>query len=1097
MSKQSTAGSSIFRRHPFLIAIGLLSALCLTAAGILLATFDLNAYRESLADRLSTALNQPVRIGSADMSWRQGPVFDLTDIRIGVPQEEPVGEIAHLLLHPRLLPLLLGKVVFNKMILEQPRYRLRLSPPASGSDDLLSAAPLTALLQTVQVHKLRIVDGQLFLEDSRTNNPTASQLCISGIQLSISNLLTGRPGKLQLRAELQQPEGIAILDVKGRTTFGPELGNWRQVNNNLQLQLSNIDAEQLLAWFSLPEGIPALSGHATISVSTEGVAAKGLHFAASLSGDNLSLLWTNHYATPPSLKTVKLTGNWIASEHLNRFEDLNLHLDDLNLTGHLSLQRNQQQPWLEGTLASTPLALSTIRRFLPDHIRLSEQALWQRSLGSGMVQIDHLRFAGPLRHFRQAGARLPITDARVTLNDARLQLSTFPTVEKVNFSLTLAEGKLHMNQGSALLLEKPIHFSGTAEHPLQDDMSLSFSANWEAPANKLQETFFKSETKDSRIGGVIPVAVSLNGRPGQLRGKMQAALAGCTMDIPGILSKETGSPGELHLSLSQEQQHLNIDQGFVSLSPFDLTVSGQLGLEGNHHLDLRLTLAETDLTEAGNLVPILAAHDTSGSLALTGQLSGSLSQPDFSGQAVLTGAGLRLRGIKAPLRDINGTVAIHNKDCAFSDLKAVLGHSPATLNGTLVTHPEPVFDLQVNAPRMGAAELIFPGSSVVFHNLNGRIAFDRKKILYQQIHFDLEESRNLTLEGIQPHAVPGSAELDIHAEKASIDEVLALWKHDSSPTPQQHHGNTHLVIRAAVDHGHYGPLSFNNARGIITVQNHMVNITPLTFTAGSGTCQAEILIDNTHAGHSELTLSAQLKDLDAEHLHTELQQQQGLVTGKLSGHFKLQGPAGPDLLILGKGQAEVHIKDGMLRKFSFLSKVFSLLNVSQIFSLHLPDMAKHGMPFTSLDATVKLADGRLETEDLAVTGNAINLSLVGNYDLRQDQFDLVMGVKPFGTVDKIVSKIPLAGWILTGESKALITAHFRICGPSKAPEVEAIPITSVSEKAIGIFQRVLGLPGKVVNDVGQLFKTKEDAKDKPAEPAADGDQSPQKEQDPQ
>jgi hypothetical protein len=259
----------------------------------------------------------------------------------------------------------------------------------------------------------------------------------------------------------------------------------------------------------------------------------------------------------------------------------------------------------------------------------------------------------------------------------------------------------------------------------------------------------------------------------------------------------------------------------------------------------------------------------------------------------------------------------------------------------------------------------------------------------------------------------------------------------------------------------------------------------LSFRTGSGTGQGQVIVDNSHETQSALTISGKFADIDAGYLHNELLKQKGLVTGKLSGQVQLQGPAGPDLLSTGTGQADLHIKDGVLRKFSFLSKVFSLLNVSQLFTLHLPDMASQGMPFTSLDGSFDLRQGRLTTEDLAVASNAMNLSLVGSVDLRQDRLDLLMGVKPFGTVDKIVSKIPVAGWILTGENKALITAHFRIQGSSEAPEVNAIPITSVSEKVLGIFQRVLGLPGKVVSDVSNLFQDEKKSQDQAGQSESD------------
>ena len=81
---------------------------------------------------------------------------------------------------------------------------------------------------------------------------------------------------------------------------------------------------------------------------------------------------------------------------------------------------------------------------------------------------------------------------------------------------------------------------------------------------------------------------------------------------------------------------------------------------------------------------------------------------------------------------------------------------------------------------------------------------------------------------------------------------------------------------------------------------------------------------------------------------------------------------------------------------------------------------------------------------------------------------MILGVKPLRTVDQVLTKIPIAGWLLTGSEKALLTAHFSIKGKSSDPEVVPIPITSLSEKVLGIFKRVLGLPGKLVTDPGVI-----------------------------
>ncbi len=68
-----------------------------------------------------------------------------------------------------------------------------------------------------------------------------------------------------------------------------------------------------------------------------------------------------------------------------------------------------------------------------------------------------------------------------------------------------------------------------------------------------------------------------------------------------------------------------------------------------------------------------------------------------------------------------------------------------------------------------------------------------------------------------------------------------------------------------------------------------------------------------------------------------------------------------------------------------------------------------------------------------------------------------------------MTRIPIAGWLLTGADKALITAHFEITGSSQEPRVTAIPVTSMSNKVLGIFRRVLQLPGKIVTDPREVI----------------------------
>ena len=75
-----------------------------------------------------------------------------------------------------------------------------------------------------------------------------------------------------------------------------------------------------------------------------------------------------------------------------------------------------------------------------------------------------------------------------------------------------------------------------------------------------------------------------------------------------------------------------------------------------------------------------------------------------------------------------------------------------------------------------------------------------------------------------------------------------------------------------------------------------------------------------------------------------------------------------------------------------------------------------------------------------------------------------MAIHPLGTVDKIVSHIPVAGWLLTGEDKALLTAHFSVKGKTDDVSVTAMPLDTLTEPTIGLLRRTLGLPFKLIED---------------------------------
>jgi uncharacterized protein YhdP len=170
-----------------------------------------------------------------------------------------------------------------------------------------------------------------------------------------------------------------------------------------------------------------------------------------------------------------------------------------------------------------------------------------------------------------------------------------------------------------------------------------------------------------------------------------------------------------------------------------------------------------------------------------------------------------------------------------------------------------------------------------------------------------------------------------------------------------------------------------------------------------------------------------------------------------------------------QGSVKVRIDHGSIKKFSTLAKIFSILNVSQLLKFHLPDMVSGGMPYNKITGTFAIKDGYASTQNLLIDSNAINISSVGKLDLVKNQLDLVIGVHPLQTVDKVVSRIPIVGWILTGKDHTIITTYFEAKGPIEDPQVSAVPVKSLAKGVLNIFKRIFELPVRLVTDTGEVM----------------------------
>lgn len=219
--------------------------------------------------------------------------------------------------------------------------------------------------------------------------------------------------------------------------------------------------------------------------------------------------------------------------------------------------------------------------------------------------------------------------------------------------------------------------------------------------------------------------------------------------------------------------------------------------------------------------------------------------------------------------------------------------------------------------------------------------------------------------------------------------------------------------------------------------------------------------------HVDFTISKMSAEQILKHAGFEIASIKGTLTMK--GDLTAEGATLSDLKKTARGTSTVLMEKGSLNKFAVLSKVFSILNVSQLLKFQLPDMVTRGMPFTSINGTLSLENGILSSDNLFIKSDSMNISVVGKTDIIKEELDHNIGIQPFQTVDKIVSYIPVAGWILTDDKRRLMTLYFHAQGKWRDPGVTAIPFKSMSKGLQDIYMNLFHLPAKLITDTGEVI----------------------------
>jgi hypothetical protein len=159
------------------------------------------------------------------------------------------------------------------------------------------------------------------------------------------------------------------------------------------------------------------------------------------------------------------------------------------------------------------------------------------------------------------------------------------------------------------------------------------------------------------------------------------------------------------------------------------------------------------------------------------------------------------------------------------------------------------------------------------------------------------------------------------------------------------------------------------------------------------------------------------------------------------------------------GTVRADARDGKVMKFALLGNILSMGNVASLMTPDGPKLDDHGFPYRALVMAGHFENGRFIVDEGAFQSDALGLAANGWISVTDFSSRLMVLVAPFGRIDRLVRKVPVVGYIIGG---TFTSVPVGVSGDIRDPLVVPLGPGAVTSEVLGIFERTLKLPAKLV-----------------------------------
>ncbi len=1042
----------------------------------------LDTFRENITTAASSALDREVayETGKATLTLSDGLALQFTNLVIREKdRSSDLLKVGAASFRVDLLPLLTKRVIVREAILDQPRLSLKRDQAGVlNIADLLNRQKKQEM--TLELRKVTIKKGELIFFD-QTAGMEGLTTSLTDLQCRIDPQLFGDASRFRMTATLKENENQGELSFAGTVHPAPSERPMEESTLDATIRLTGMDIHHYQPYLRGHVSIEQLAGRLDLETTIAGNLSQ-FTSKGTLTVKDALLTYPHVFRKPLRPQTVRadyvLTRN---AGNLN-LEVARLVVDRVAVAGRLTLKdMDKADPLLSATAATSPFSLTEMQSYIPWGI--IPQGVG-RFIEAHVTRGDFRLVEGKLQgRLSQIADMMKQENAGVLSIRAEVKQGVFvvgvgdktPDFQDISGILELKNRQFSLKDMTGRFGASPCKLEGGISDFALPPVVYTADMNLQPVRDEVLWLLGNEKFNNLAFDGFSTLHLSGKGPVENYQISARWDLTQAAYAYPDVMDKPKAKPNQLSAEILLNKNALSVSSFKYDLLPVTLNGSATYRFTGEKTLSVNVQSNTFDIREAVSILPGLRKFAPAGSCLIDLAGRSDPREPDsflWQGNISLTNVAFKPSDTAKPVSGLTGVAAFKGNRMETSLVTATIGDSVLQGKCRMRNFRKARVACEFATPLFHAADLGLSGSEgdVNFENVKGRFIIGDKRLHVDRLSLQMGKSIFIFSGDVPDYADPKIV-ASLNSPYLRSEDVARLMTLKYSKQAEDSPSRVVLDLTLRADAGVFNNFDFKKLNAGLKYTQGILTIETLEAGVLDGSLKGKGRVEILPDGQNRYQTNFSLDQISLEKFKVLLDIGDRTLTGKLSlaGDVSAVGSKADDFKKTANGTFKVRAEKGVLKKFSVFSKIFSLLNVAQLLKFQLPDMAKDGMPYTSITASLSLKNGVFSSNNFLIDSDAMQISGVGKVDLLQKKLDNTVGVHPLGTLDRIAARIPIAGWVLTDEGGHLITVHFKVDGNWDDPQVNPIPVQSIAKGTLDTFRRLFQLPEKLITDTGDVI----------------------------